>query len=318
VTGDWQQRAIESWRALAARGLRVRHGGVRAVEPRALRAVPLWPLSQVLHATASVADLDAGAVRTYDHLVDALASYAAGPAYGERPRSTRRYFDDNAWVALAMLRRGRAREAADVRLLLDFLRTGAVTQADGSVGVRWVEGGEPLHACSTGATGLVAAALGDADLARGCARFLVALADDAGLVHDHRRPDGTTDPSHHVYNQGLAIGLHAALGELDEARRLADAAVTAYDVDALWREPAAFVGILLRELLALHAVDADPRWPAYASAYLERVWAVARDPRSGLLSSGGIARYDSGVLLDHASLVTAMAALAGASDGASG
>ena len=34
MTGDWQQRAIESWRALAARGLRVRHGGVRAVEPR--------------------------------------------------------------------------------------------------------------------------------------------------------------------------------------------------------------------------------------------------------------------------------------------
>jgi hypothetical protein len=312
MPGVWDERAVESWRALAARGMRVRHGGVRVVEPRALRAVPLWPLSQVLHATAAVADLDPGAVRTYDHLVDTLAAYASGTAYAERPGASQRYYDDNAWVALAMLRRGRPREATDVRRTLDFLREGVVALPDGSQGVRWVEGGEPLHACSTGATGLVAAALGDAGLAGGCAGFLVGLADERGLVHDHRRPDGSSDASHHVYNQGLAVGLLVAVGRVPDAQRLAAAVVAAYDVDALWGEPAAFVGILLRELVALHRADGDPRWTAYASAYLERAWAHARHPRSGLVQSGRIARYDRGVLLDHASLVTAMAALGAA------
>jgi hypothetical protein len=292
--------------------MRVRHGGVRVVEPRALRAVPLWPFSQVLHATAAAAGLDPGAVRTYDHLVDALASYASGPAYAERPSATQRYYDDNAWVALAMLRRGRARETADVRRILGYLREGTVSLPDGSQGVRWVEGGEPLHACSTGATGLVAAALGDTGLAEGCARFLVGLADERGLVHDHRRADGSTDASHHVYNQGLAIGLLVAVDRVPDAQRLAAAAVAAYDLEALWGEPAAFVGILLRELVALHRADGDPRWTAYASAYLERAWSHARDGRTGLMSAGSIARYDRGVVLDHAALVTAMAALGAA------
>jgi hypothetical protein len=309
MPGGWDDRAVEAWRALAARGMRVRHGGVRVVEPRGLRAVPVWPFSQVLHATAAVTALDPGAVRTYDHLVDSLATYASGPAYAERPGADRRYYDDNAWVALAMLERGRPRESADVRRVLDFLREGAVELPDGSVGVRWVEGGEPLHACSTGGTGQVAAALGERDLAQRCASFLVGLADDRGLVHDHRRPDGSTDPSHHVYNQGLAIGLLVAVDRVADAQRLAAAAVGAYDVDALWREPAAFVAILLRELVELHRVDADDRWTAYAADHLDRVWSRARDPRTGLLSAGGMARYDRGVLLDHAALVAAMAAL---------
>ncbi|MFN8169665.1 MAG: hypothetical protein U0S36_12885 [Candidatus Nanopelagicales bacterium] len=50
---------------------------------------------------------------------------------------------------------------------------------------------------------------------------------------------------------------------------------------------------------------------AWCTAYLARVLDGARDPRTGMLTGGGIGRYDDGVVLDHAALTGAMAALGG-------
>jgi hypothetical protein len=308
----WRARSASAWDALVQAAVVRRRGRVVVREPHGWRAVPLWPFSQVLHAAALV-----GAAEGPD-MLDSLETYRRGTAYAERPGTRRRYYDDNAWIALALLAHGDPGGAARV---LDMLREGCVPLPSGAVGVRWVEGGDALHACSTGSTGLVALRLveqrreDDASelvaLAEGCAAFLEELLDGDGLVADHLRPDGTVDPGVFSYNQGLLIGLLTGLGRVDDAVALADRVRAAFDPDRLWRHAPAFDAILVRELLVLDAVRPGAGLRAWCAAYLARVVDEARDPGTGLFTAGGIGRYDDGVVLDHAALTGALAALGG-------
>jgi hypothetical protein len=311
----WRSHAQQAWDALVRASFRARRGRTVVREPGGLRAVPLWPFSQVLHTAALV-----GAPESAGLLV-ALETYRRGTAYSERPGNRRRYYDDNAWIGLALLDHGDLDGAARV---LGFLREGCVPRPDGAVGVRWVEGGEALHACSTGSTGLVALRLARArgsdavglhELAAGCTEFLESLLDGDGLVADHLRPDGTVDPGVYTYNQGLLVGLLTGLDRADDAVALADRVRAAFDAERLWRHAPAFDAILVRELLRLDDVRPDAGLRAWCTAYLARVLDEARDPRTGLLTGGGIGRYDDGVVLDHAALAGAMAALGGPATG---
>jgi hypothetical protein len=309
----WGARAEAAWDALARAAVVRRRGRLVVREPGGLRAVPLWPFSQVLHAAVLVGAAEVPALR------GSLESYRRGAAYAERPRTRRHYYDDNAWVGLALLDSGDAATAARV---LEFLREGCVTLPEGSVGVRWVEGGDALHACSTGSTGLLALRLADAvvddaaeraallALASGCTSFLEELLDADGLVADHRRPDGSVDPAVYTYNQALLVGLLAGSGRIDDALALARRVLAAFDPARLWAHAPAFNAILVRELVRLDALRPAPDLRAWCTTYLDRAWTQARDPASGLLTAGGIGRYDDGVVLDHAALVGAMAVLA--------
>jgi hypothetical protein len=307
----WRLRADEAWRALAARAFVVRRGALVVREPGSRRAVPLWPFSQVLHTAASVGAPESSA------LLASLESYRRGSAYVESPRGTTRYYDDNAWIGHGLLAHVGVGPAARV---LGFLREGCVTQADASIGVRWVEGDTSLNACSTGSTGLLASRLamiamdGErpalVELARGCTAFLEGLLDADGLVADHRRPDGSVDPSVYSYNQGLLVGLLTDLGRVDDAVVLTGRVQDAFGDERLWSHAPAFNAILVRELLRVDGVHPDLGLRAWCSAYLTRVWTEARDPATALFTNGGIGRYDSGMVLDHAALIGAMAALA--------
>jgi hypothetical protein len=84
----------------------------------------------------------------------------------------------------------------------------------------------------------------------------------------------------------------------------------AFGEERLWSHAPAFNAILVRELLRLDRVRPDVGLRAWCSAYLTRVWSEARDPATGLFTNGAIGCYDSGVVLDHAALTGAMAALA--------
>ncbi|HET7900288.1 MAG TPA: hypothetical protein VFL59_03810, partial [Candidatus Nanopelagicales bacterium] len=300
----WRSRAVEAWRSLDAAGIRPTRSGLAVREPGRRRREPLWPFSQVLHATVAVAPYDAAARDRLPGLWSALEDYRRGEGYAERPRMRTRYYDDDAWVALAALDAGDRALAARV---LEFLRTGV---RDGG-GVLWVEGGATLNACSTGATGLVAARLHGPDdpVAHGAADFLLRLRDGDGLVADHVRADGSVDGRVFAYNQGLLVALLHAVGRTDEALDHARRTAAAFDRDRLWSHPAVFVGILLREVVVLLRDRPDTDLSAYVDDYLDRVWHESRTA-SGLLVGGGIGRYDSGTLLDHAGLVTALAALA--------
>ena len=319
----WLSRARSSWDVLDRVGIRRRSERLTVKEPRGVRAVPLWPYSQVFHTATAMSNVDAPVRGTAHGLLVTLESYRSGQAYGERPMSRRRYFDDNAWIALAAIDYGTQESLVTSRRILRFLREGA-EQLDGeTVGIRWIEGGANFHACSTGSTGLVAARLVhrgviDADaglkLAAGCAAFMVRLQGADGLVRDHMRPDGGIDQAIFSYNQGLGIGLFAELGWLDEAVDLAHRTIGVFDDEALWKQPPVFNSILIRELMNLHEVTPHVSWLTYCRNYLQRVWDEARHPTTGMLRGGGIGSYDKDVLLDHAGLVHAMVALAKAID----
>jgi predicted alpha-1,6-mannanase (GH76 family) len=314
MTSLWRRRAADAWRRLDAAGIATRHGRLVVREPRAVRAVPLWPFSQVLHATVAVGAHHREARHKVAGVRAALESYRRGEAYAERPSVRRRYYDDNAWIAVALLASGDPVSRLDARRVLDWVRSGA-DEATGGIGVRWGEGGAAHHACSTGSAGLAAALLSDDDanllaFAEGCASWLLGLRDSDGLLADNRSADGRVDPAVFTYNQGLLIGLLTVLGRLDEATAHAERTVREFDRDRLWAHAPAFNGVLVRELMRLHAERPDDRWTAYAQDYLDRVWHEAPDPTTGLFVSGAIGRYDRGVLLDHAGLVVAMSALA--------
>ncbi len=307
----WRDRAVRAWHALDEAGIVSTRAGLVVRQPGRRRREPLWPFSQVLHATVAVAAYDDDARARLDGLWSALADYRRGDGYAERPRLRTRYYDDDAWIALAALADGSAPRRELAVRVLRFLLTGV--RDDG--GVLWVESGATLNACSTGGVGLVAARLpdepGSRELAEGALEFLLRLRDDDGLVADHVRADGTVDPRVFTYNQGLLVGLLHELGRTDDALEHARLTASAFDPERLWQHPPAFTAILVRELVPVLHAHPDPRLSAYVEAYLDRVWHEARDPRTGLLTAGGIGRYDDGVLLDHAALVTALAALAG-------
>lgn len=307
----WRGRAVRAWHDLDAAGIRSTRSGLVVRQPGRRRREPLWPFSQVLHATGAVSAYDDVARSRLAGLWEALEDYRRGDGYAERPRLTTRYYDDDAWIALAALADGSEARRDLAARVLRFLRTGV--RDDG--GVLWVEGGATRNACSTGGVGLVAARLpdepGSREIALGALDFLLRLRDDDGLVADHVRADGSVDPRVFTYNQGLLVGLLHELGRTDEALDHARRTAAAFEVERLWLHPPAFTGVLVRELVPVLRERPDPALSAYVEAYLQRALDHARDPRTGLLVAGGIGRYDDGVLLDHAGLVAAMAALGG-------
>lgn len=307
----WRDRALEAWHALDRAGIASTRSGLVVREKGRRRREPLWPFSQVLHATVAVSAYDDVARERLAGMWRALEDYRRGDGYAERPRLRTRYYDDDAWIALAALADG-SPERHDLAVrVLRFLRTGI--RDDG--GVLWVEGGSTYNACSTGGVGLVAVRLldepGSREIAEGAVGFLLRLREDDGLVADHVRADGSVDPRVFTYNQGLLVGLLHELGRTDEALDHARRTAAAFDVRRLWEHAAVFDAVLVRELVPVLRARPDQALWSYVEDYLDRAWHQARGAADGLLVAGGIGRYDSGRLLDHAGLVTAMAALAG-------
>jgi len=316
-TTDWLGRAQAGWQALRPS---FRPTGDRYLvhERRKRSSIPLWPFSQVLHTAIALAAHDTHAAHDLPLLINTLETFRRDAAYSERPSNRRRYYDDNAWIALAELEHDdrRAGHAVATRVM-SFLEQGAREFTDGQIGIGWVEQGDTFNACSTGSTGLAAIRLSTspddhmARLARGCLRFLThTLTDSDGLIADHRRADGSIDGAIYTYNQGLAIGLLTATGDSEAAQTLAERTITAFDHQRLWTHPPAFNAILIRELVVHYRVNPSPTWLDFIDNYLDRVWSQARDAHTGLFTAGGIGTYDSDVILDHAALTGAFTARA--------
>lgn len=307
-SGSTADRAAQGWAALeAACFRRDRRGGLVVRQGAGAAPAFLWPYSQVLH-TAVVLGRLRGDDTQAAALFTGLERYRRGPALAAAVGGGRRYLDDNAWVGLAASAGGRHGLA---RSLDRWVRAGE----DPRGGVAWREDLPSRHACSTGAAALLALRVGasaaDLAFAQRCRAFLAGpLARADGLVADHVDAAGRVEPAAWSYNQGLAVGVDVLLhregvpGALGRARLLATRAVGHFTTDdRLWRQPPAFVAVLLRMFLLLHTVDPDPEWPGVVDAYLERAWDEGRDPASGLFRAGGIGRYDEGIALDQAAVV---------------
>lgn len=278
----------------------------------------LWPHANAWAASVAVGALEPRLLPSPVAAAASLAFYRAGRA--ERPagldssvvpplgRGGTRYYDDNAWIALAALRHAAVTpEPALVRLageLADFVASGwaenpALARPGG---IFWREVPEPRgrNTCANAPAAALFAALGLlGDVAAGtfAARVYAwtrgALCTGAGLYADRIDPDGRREETIWSYNQGAMVGAGVLLAELTgEAAYLNDAVGTAQaalaryeDVEHLAAEPPAFAAVFFRNLFALGARRADPRYAACARSWIAAVARTQLSP-GGLVGAG--------------------------------
>jgi hypothetical protein len=321
--------------------------------PLPRRGAQLWPFSRALMATLDLAGVPGDAVaelepqrRVAEHL-EVLERYwdPAGPrpAYcssitGPRRRGDR-YYDDNAWVGLALIQLERMRPSsgwlARAGELYEFAASGW-DEAGG--GVFWVEQGRGTgvrnhdrNTVSNGPNaelGLHLAELGrppssqvtPEDMYGWVSRTLDASRESdspgTGLFWDKVRGDGTIDLATWSYNQGSMIGANVLLARrhpteqatyLGRAEAIARRALETY-AGSYERQPASFNAIFFRNLLLLHAASQDQRLRgeilAAMTEFADAAWSEARDRRNLFHLRG------RPTLLDQSAMVQIQALLA--------
>jgi hypothetical protein len=281
----------------------------------------LWPVARACVATLDL--IGAGPFIGFDtdaaiaQRLATLSRYWAPPAYSSDPIGTNLggdlYYDDNAWVALALIQLERMRPGSGPGLervaeLFDFAVAGwdERTTVAKPGGVFWVQQGRGTgnrnHDRNTVSTapnaqvGLHLAELtgasSDAPEQVQAERMIAwvesALGSGNGLFWDKIRGDGSIDKALWSYNQGSMIGAHVLLHRrhgprsehLARAEGIAAVALRHYEHRYLDHSPA-FNAIFFRNLFQLHAASSDVvlrgRILGDARAYAERLWNERRD-----------------------------------------
>ena len=298
----WAERALEAWSALERDAIRRSRWRPQVLDGPRRRRAALWALAHVLWAAAEVRAL--GGQPPIDDLLAALRPYRSGDAFAATPRGDR-YFDDNAWLGLAMLRlgvvtadpawRGHASELAR------FVTSGEVPEG----GVRWAEGSNSRNTCSTASAAwlVLAADMPNAQATAG--RWMdwldATLREPTALYRDRIDDDGI-DVHLWTYNQGASLATLRLLDRpTDHLRR---AILERWPADLLWKEPPAFSAIAYRALRddGGDAVGVARVW----DPYLERLVSDARDP-SGWFVAGGVGSYGGTPTIDQAAIVQMLA-----------
>jgi predicted alpha-1,6-mannanase (GH76 family) len=306
------------------------------------RYAHVWPFSQALAATVSVAQID-GRSRSSTAAVRARLQ-ALGRYWN---RSTRpaaydaevldsdpdQYYDDNAWVGLELLRihrmSGDRFALARAKRVFSFVTTGwdADTTHACPGGIFWMRGSavRDRNTVSTANAAQLAALLFGrthdphylvwaTTMYDWVTRCLTAA---NGLFADHIGLTGAIEPTQWSYNQGAMIGAAALLyratrdrAYVVQAERVADAAIAAYLPYEQSREPPYFLAIFFQDLWLLETVDPVQNYEAAVAAYADQMWRSMRDPRTGLFS---VTPGKPVQLLEQAALVRIYAELADAS-----
>jgi hypothetical protein len=291
--------AVDAWRALERasfrrtwflRQLRVTDGpGHRA-------QVALWGLVHVLWAANDLRAL--GGDAPIDQLVELIERHRRGDGYAAKPRTRRRYYDDNAWLGLVAAALG---DRALASRTLAFVRTG---EHPGG-GVDWVEGGSSRNTCSTASAAWLAALLGETALAERWIGWLEATLRGPDGLYSDQVDAGRVDPTIFSYNQGAVVAALHAVGRDRDAVATARASLAVFDGERLWREPPPFAAIWFRALLGVPAVA--ERAHEVLGRYAERLVREARDPVTGLFMRGGVGTYDGTRTIDQAAVVQVLA-----------
>jgi Glycosyl hydrolase family 76 len=306
-------RALHAYAAMRARwqmssGLYRRHGQI----PISRSAAHLWPFSQAFVATLLLAGIDPRLTADFDSEATIAADLAAlehywrpdqtPPAYGSDIRGSRaggdRYYDDNAWIGLALVLLERLRPGSgqlDRALqLYQFALSGWDARGGADAGgVFWVEQGRGVgrrnhdrNLVSTGPNAQLGLELAELGRLPGMAAgtisptqmyaWVLATLDESrggarpgtGPFWDKVRGDGSIDRSQWSYNQGTMVGLNVLLARtprgsgtdnLGRAEAIARRSLEARPRDPLAPQPPAFDAIFFRNLLALHAATGDAR-----------------------------------------------------------
>jgi uncharacterized protein YyaL (SSP411 family) len=245
-----------------------------------------WPAGVQLSALAAAARIDpartpdlvryADALQDYWLVDDAgLGGYNAVPGTPHRDR----YYDDNAWIVLALLE---THEITGEKRFLDraiaamrFVLSGEDDTLGG--GIYWNEARVAKHTCSNAPAAAAALRLyaitrdvawRDAGL-RLYAWTRQHLRDPADELYiDWVRGDGASERHKWSYNSALMIRAGVLAAELSgDASRLAEARVTADAAIKRWcredgaiADDAAFAHLLAEALLELHAATGEERY----------------------------------------------------------
>jgi hypothetical protein len=325
VPREAERRAEASFRSVTRRRLYDRKrrlfGSRRCLRDRRYEA--LWPFADAWSAITTLGSLGRypAAVSVSRSLFDGLAAYrrslprspaAAAPEGFESiavpPLGSGGdvFFDDNSWVALALLGHdeltGDGRALTLARRLLEFVESGWSTEPSWAHpgGVRWKVPASCVsrNTCSNGPVAEVAARIhertGDPAALEWSIRIYRwvrrALLGPDALYFDRIEPGGSVVRDVWSYNQGTMIGagvlLHRITGDpgyLEEAIATADAAMDWFSVSKLVDpDGPAFSAMFFRNLFLLGQARPDPRYRQLAVAYGDEMWRHHRDRRTGL------------------------------------
>ena len=263
----------------------------------------MWGVGVQLSAMAAAASLEpdkylaplrdyADAIQAYWWKHDGIAGFDVQPG----PKASDRYYDDNAWLVLAL---AEVHELTKDPKYLDralatfrFVMSGEDDKLGG--GLYWRELEKTSKNTCTNAPAIVSA-LRMHQLTKDAKHLETAkrvytwtranLQDKDGLFWDNIKLNGRIDRRKFTYNSALMIRanclLHEITGEatyLDEARRMAAVA------EKLWIHPdgavsdsGRFAHLLLEAFLELHERDKDARWRETVDRCLVRLHGKMRD-----------------------------------------
>jgi hypothetical protein len=347
---EYAERALRAHAAMERRfrrrdGLYCRPGWLGRVGT----AEHLWPVARAFAATLDVAGIPAALAAGFDaeatitRDLRGLERYwdqrGPCPAYASdlhrTPWGGDRYYDDNAWVGLALIQLERLLfgrpPAGRAAQLFEFARTGwcAEVNLPHPGGTFWIEQGRGAgrrnHDRNTVSNApnaelglhldeLEASDRRRSDAGRMCDWVDGTLRTPDGLYCDKLRGDGTIDRALWSYNQGSMAGAallrYRASGAAEFLRAAEAITRTALDRYAgrYLEQAAAFNAIFFRNLLLLHTVTGDPdlrpRIGAEMSGYADQIWAQRQ-------SDDLLPRADGRLtLLDQSALVSVLALLA--------
>jgi mannose/cellobiose epimerase-like protein (N-acyl-D-glucosamine 2-epimerase family) len=312
-----------------------RASGVYREESSGGQTARAWPYSQALAATLAMTKVPKRGrlyVRDAARRVSGLGGYlltdgSFASAVGPKGDV---YYDDNEWIALELLRWYDLRAArpalAGAKRLFGLVVSAWDSDATHACpgGVFWTAApGTSDRNTVTTATGALLglelyARTHDPSKLAWARRMLdwvtTCMLAPNGLLWDHVGLDGTRDETHWSYNQGTAIGasvlLYRLTGDkhaLERAEALADSSLAYFDRTPGGREPAFFLAIWFRNLLALESVDGDARYRNALQEYADAAWDRLRDNSTGLFR---FHRSGSATLIEQAAMVQIYAALA--------
>ncbi len=307
----------------------------------------LWPFADAWSAVATFASL-----ADRPDVFNALASFFDGLSAYRRPVAGasdaagslgfesavvpplgpggERYFDDNTWLGLAMVRHhqmtGDERPLFVARRLFEFVTSGWSSDSTWSHpgGIRWKEpvSNTSRNTCSNAPVAELGALLheetGDPLMLEWATAIYAwvrtALLDSDQLYADQIAWEGTLSPTVWTYNQGTMIGagvlLHRITGDsgyLSQARATAAASQDRFTLPVLLRQGAAFNAVYFRNLLLLDRVAPDPGYMSSALSYATAMWEQVRVARTGLFPRGSSPLNDTAPMLEIYSLLAGAA-----------